>query len=335
MTTWRSEHAAGWLALPSERRALRLRALRDGLVVAGWMASVVIIVVIPLVGRSLGYDAFSYWFSDLSNRYALGERGIYELGAFRYAPPIGLAFSWFGQLPWWLYLSGWFALMAGCLAWLGGRWTLALLALPPVALEFYHGNIHLLMAVAIALGFRYPMTWALILLTKLTPGVGLLWFAVRREWRSLAIALAATVVVSAISYVVAPALWVDWFESLRSGLAQPASLSIPPPLWARLPVAVALVVWGARTDRRWTVAVAAMLALPNLWPHGLVVALGALPFILRRPTAALSASSFARTAGVCLFVGVSAAIVASPFVAPLLESASWVILNGATSAAPR
>ena len=43
--------------------------------------------------------------------------------------------------------------------------------------------------VAIVLGFRWPFTWAFVLLTKVTPGVGLLWFAVRREWRSLAIAL--------------------------------------------------------------------------------------------------------------------------------------------------
>ncbi len=45
------------------------------------------------------------------------------------------------------------------------------------------------MAAAIALGFRYPATWAFVLLAKVTPGIGLLWFLVRREWRNLAIAL--------------------------------------------------------------------------------------------------------------------------------------------------
>ena len=40
---------------------------------------------------------------------------------------------------------------------------------------------------------------------------------------------------------------------------------MPIPFLARLPFAIAVVVWGARTDRRWTVPVAGMLALPALW----------------------------------------------------------------------
>jgi len=43
-----------------------------------------------------------------------------------------------------------------------------------------------LLAVAIAVGFRYPAAWALVLITKVTPGIGLVWFAVRREWCPLA-----------------------------------------------------------------------------------------------------------------------------------------------------
>jgi hypothetical protein len=78
------------------------------------------------------------------------------------------------------------------MAWLGWRRTLLVLAFPPVALELYHGNIHLLLAAAIGLGLRYPWTWAFVLLTKVTPGVGLIWFAVRREWRQLGIALGVT-----------------------------------------------------------------------------------------------------------------------------------------------
>ena len=40
------------------------------------------------------------------------------------------------------------------------RPDLTLLAFPPVAIELYHGNIHLLIAVAIVLGFRFPAAWA-------------------------------------------------------------------------------------------------------------------------------------------------------------------------------
>ena len=50
-------------------------------------------------------------------------------------------------------------------------------------------------AAAIVIGFRWPAAWSLVLLTKITPGIGLLWFAVRREWRSLAIALGAVIMI--------------------------------------------------------------------------------------------------------------------------------------------
>jgi hypothetical protein len=49
-----------------------------------------------------------------------------------------------------------------------------------------------------------------------------------------------------------------------------------------LPLAGALVWWGARTDRPWTVPVGAVLALPIVWVHGLVIALAALPFVRGR-----------------------------------------------------
>ena len=45
--------------------------------------------------------------------------------------------------------------------------------------------------------------------------------------------------------------------------------AVPIPFIARLPFAIAIVVWGARTNRRWTVPVAGMLALPALWYGGL------------------------------------------------------------------
>ena len=132
------------------------------------------------------------------------------------------------------------------------------------------GNIHAFLAVAIVLGFRWPATWAFVLLTKVTPGVGLLWFAVRREWRNLAIALGATAAIVAVSFAIAPSLWAEWIDVLggRSGASNadlgwswrsrcgPCSRSPP-----------ASSIWAARTDRRWLVPVAAVLAMPVLWPN--------------------------------------------------------------------
>ena len=272
--------------LPAERTALRRRAVRDGLIISGWLATAFALVVVTYFGRSFGYDAFSYWSIDLNDLYGRTLGSNFTLGAFRYAPPIAFLMAPLHALPWWLYLWLWEALMLATVFWLGGRWALVLLALPPVALELYHGNVHLLMAAAIALGFRYSWTWSFVILTKLTPGVGLLWFAVRREWRSLAIALGATAAVSLAAAIVAPQLWREWVDSIISNLGEPQYYSIPPPAPFRLPLAALLVIWGARTDRPWTVGVAATLGLPIIWPHGLVVALAAVPFLRRGDQAA-------------------------------------------------
>lgn len=241
-------------------------------------------IVGPAAG-TVGFDAFAYWSVDIADPYKAGVGG---LGAFNYTPPIARLFDPVGVLPWFTFLWLWLAVLVAQIVWLGGRdhRVIWILALPPVALELYHGNVHLIMAAAIALGYRYPWTWAFVLLTKVTPGVGLVWFAVRREWRALGIALGVTAVIVAVSLVVDGSLWVDWWAFIRStpeggSVAQP---QIPVPLWLRLPAAVVLVAWGALTDRRWTVPLAATLALPVLWPSGFAICAA----MLYRPRASVS-----------------------------------------------
>jgi len=243
------------------------------------------VIVAPSAG-TVGFDAFAYWSVDPADPYQTGVGG---LGAFNYSPPIAWLFGPFGALDWLTFLWLWLALLVGNVIWLGQRGirVIWLLALPPVALEIYHGNIHLWIAAAIALGFRYPWTWGFVLLTKVTPGIGLLWFAVRREWRALGIALGVTGVIVAVSLVLQGQLWVDWFSFVFSTPegGSVAQFQIPIPLWIRLPVAAVLVVWGARTDRRWTVPVAATLALPVLWVSGFAIcaALASEAFVQKRP----------------------------------------------------
>jgi hypothetical protein len=121
-----------------------------------------------------------------------------------------------------------------------------------------------------------------VLLTKITPGIGLLWFAVRREWRQLAIALGATAAIAAASALVMPDAWREWVDVIIGNAGKGGTwASVPVPLWLRLPAAVAIVVWGARTDRRWTVPVAAMLALPALWYGGISMLLAVIPLLDR------------------------------------------------------
>jgi hypothetical protein len=239
------------------------RGLRDGAAVAGLLfAAYLFGFVAPSVG-TFGFDARAYWAVDLASPYELGAGA---LGAFTYTPVAARVFALAGGLAWPDFLWLWSAVLLATLIWLGWRRTLLVLALPPVAIELYHGNVNLLIAAAVALGFRYPLAWALPLLTKVTPGVGLVWFAVRREWRSLAVALVATGGLVALSVVVDGRLWSDWLAAvLRTNETPVDQPHLPVPLWLRLPLAALLVGWGARSGRRWTVPAGTVLAMPILW----------------------------------------------------------------------
>jgi len=255
------------------------RAVRDGLTVAGLLFAGYLFVVIAPSAQTVGFDAFAYWHLDIEHPYPLAAGA---LGAFTYTPVAARLFAPAALLPWPAFLWLWLAVLLATAVWLGWRQTLLVLAFPPVAVELYHGNIHLLIAAAIALGFRYPVAWAFVLLTKVTPGVGLLWFAVRREWRPFGIAVGATAVIAAVSFLVDGRLWQEWFSGAilkvaDDGVSQP---SLPLPLVLRLPAAALLVGWGGLTNRRWTVPAAAALALPVPWFSGLAI-LAAIPALDR------------------------------------------------------
>ena len=261
----------------------RVGAARDGLAVIGGLVLVLLVLTGP------GTDATSYWSFTLLDPYAAATRSLTGTDAFRYAPPVAYAFLPLHALPFHAFRVLWMAIEFGCLvALVRWRWALALVVIfPAVALELSSGNIHLLMALVVAIGFRFPAAWSLLLLTKGTPGIALLWFAVRRQWRDLGIALGATLCIALVSYALTPDLWQKWAAMLRAD----ASLTItghlfayvPIPLWARLPPAIVLVVWGARHGHPWTVAVAVTLALPTIWLQGTAVLLGALPSLVRSP----------------------------------------------------
>lgn len=259
------------------------RAVRDGLGLAGLVfAAFLFLVVAPKAG-TFGFDAYAYWSVDMTDPYTV-PAGTF--GAFTYTPIIARLFSVFGVLAWPTFLWLWTAVAIATVIWLGWRSALLVLAFPPVALEIYHGNVQLLMAAAIALGFRYPVTWSFVLLTKVTPGIGLVWFAARSEWRRLGIALGLTGALVAMSLLVDPQLWVDWLnESIlkTAGGAPLGQFSIAIPVAIRLPAAAVLVWWGGRTGRPWTVPVAATLALPILWPSGLALLAALWPIAQRRP----------------------------------------------------
>jgi Glycosyltransferase family 87 len=253
-----------------------------------WVGLVIAIVAWALIvwfsepwGRlwGTGQDARCYYQATLADPYLHSDWN--DPIAYVYSPAFLQLVTPLTQLPWQAFMAVWTAILIGAVRFLTGPRLLATgLLFPFTAMEVAGGNISLLVAVAIVIGFRWPWTWSLVLLTKITPGIGLLWFAVRREWRSLAIAIAATAAIVAVSALMLPQQWRDWVDVVIDNAGKGGTwASVPVPLWIRLPIAVAVVVWGARTDRAWTVPLAAMLALPALWYGGISMLLACIPLL--------------------------------------------------------
>jgi hypothetical protein len=249
---------------------LRDRLSLAGIAVLAWFAA--------FGGSWVAYDTYAYWSVDPKAPYHF-DFSPDQYGAFRYSPAIAQLFSLFHFLPWPAFAIGWFVILALVVAWLGRRWSLALLVFFPIVWDGYLGNIEILLAAAMVLGFRKPAAWSFVLLTKVTPGIGLLWFVARREWRNLAIALGATAIIAGVSFAIAPALWLDWPRSILSVQGRPAPVATV----ARVLAAALLVIWGARTNRPWTVIVAGTLALAWLDLKTTAMLVGLAPFLPALP----------------------------------------------------
>ena len=148
------------------------------------------------------------------------------------------------------------------------------------------GNIWSFFALVLVLGFRAPALWALPMLTKMTPILGPVWFAARREWRSLLAPLGVAAALSAISIAAQPKLWHRWIALLlhpdsfshsgKNSLAPLLYLHGPLVLAGELPIALGLTVYAARTDRRWLLPIAMLFASPVFTANAFVM-LAAVP----------------------------------------------------------
>ena len=248
-----------------------LRRRRRQIDVALRLAFVVVLVLFTIFRPTTAGDAHAYWAVDPADPYT---RPIATQDAFTYPPPAAVFFSILGLLPFEVFQAIWTLLIGVALLWLTGPWALGFLVVPVVASDLYLGNIHVILGAATVASFRWPAAWAIPLLTKPTCGVGLLWFVARGEWRRLAIALATTSALALATTLVAPDLWSKWVSYLlETGVAPDVGNAywVPLPLLIRLPAAALLVIWGARTDRPWTLPAATMLALPVLWLVGLAM----------------------------------------------------------------
>jgi hypothetical protein len=228
----------------------------------------------------LGADAYTYWSAPYTNPYPGPDLGL--PGAYLYPPPFIQALAPLRLLPWEMFHAVWAALGFAALVFLVGPvgGALAVTLLPFVFRDLLVGNIHLMLGAAIVIGLRHPTAWALPILTKLTPGIGVLWFAVRREWRRLAIAIGLSAAIALVSFLAAPGLWADWIERMTddSGRAGGPYLAI---LVARVMIAAGIVLYAGWRDRAWLIPIALVVALPILWPDSLAILLACFPLIAR------------------------------------------------------
>jgi hypothetical protein len=267
---------------------------------------VVLVAYWALMPTSQTSDAYAYWAIDPENLYPVpwGQPAAYV-----YSPAFAQFVYPLTFLPWELFAKLLLGLNLVALAWLlGPAWAALALVLLPVSSELAVGNIHLLLAVMIVVGIRRPGAWAIGFLTKLTPGaVGVLWFAGRREWRSLGIALGVTAAIVAVSVLIWPAAWWAWIDTL-SGAGDQGQLyySISAlPLSIRLFAAAVLAVLAGWRNRPAALPLIVLLALPTIWFSALVL-IAAVPRLLRpiapapdgaRPPGSASRSSTAASTG--------------------------------------
>ena len=161
-----------------------------------------------------------------------GENGSFYV----YPPPLAQVV---GLAPWPTFLVAWMGLL-GLAFWAATReWALTVVTVAIISIATFGwlfalanpllltgvGNPQIIIAAICVIGFRYPAAWSFAILTKIAPGVGLLWFVARGEWRDLAIATGATAALAIGSLILAPGAWVDFIRFAQANVGNSVDLS--------------------------------------------------------------------------------------------------------------
>jgi hypothetical protein len=256
---------AARIKLPSRR--LVVRALAIAVLVVAWASA-----PIPL-DAAIDTDAENYWRLDASDPYG---NGWGEPHSFVYSPAVAQVILPFTLLPFDVFYKLLLAVNLACLWWLIGPWSALALFVPVVGGELTMGNIHLPLAVMLVVSLRHPAAWAFGVLTKVTPGVTILWWLGRREWRPALVAFATTAAIIAVSAALWPEAWSDWLALLSNSSGM--TLEVGPvnewPALVRVPIAAVLVVLAAVRNRPAALPLIVAFALPAIWLGGLLLAVG-------------------------------------------------------------
>ena len=250
-----------------------------------------LLLVVALARWGAPSDEYAYW---LAARRLVDGLPLYDPTvtiitpfAYLYPPPLAQALVPVAAIvPDWLFSAAWTALMGLALFWLAGRdvlRALALVAFPPVAVEFWFRNVHLFLAVLVVLGLRHASGWfAAGAAIKISPGLGLPYLAVRGRWREAGIAAAVGLAMLMASVALSPDAWRAYLEFVLSSdpMQQSAFVAVPLPIRAAAGLLLAIV--AGRLPRHQgdpLLVVAVTLALPSLWFTGLSLLVAIVPLV--------------------------------------------------------
>lgn len=224
-------------------------------------------------------DAASYYYADTPYDWTDDPAGV---GEYRYAPLFLVVIAPVRLLPWELFAAVWFAAHIGVLLYLRLPW---MLAFPGVIDDVVRGNVVTFMALAAVLVVRHGMAplWASYFLTKVIPGVTIVWHAARREWRAFVIGLGVTAALVGGGWLVNPQLWEAWFDTLLASQETYPQFAVTAPVWLRVVGGVAISLYAGLTGRAWLLPIGILVAMPGWWPYSFAILVASV--VLIRPTA--------------------------------------------------
>lgn len=240
-------------------------------------------------------DNLAYW---IAGQHLAGGQPVYEAGeaafvpyAYHYPPPLVQVIAPLTLLiPTLAYLVVYRTLELLTVWDIAGRRMLpmlALIAFLPVALELRFENVHLFMALGIVLGLRrWPWLFSIGAIIKVSPGLGLVYLALRRRWHDLLISIIVGSAIVGVSFAIAPALWQSWLDAVLGRGGVTGNSLLPVPYAVRAAAGLLLAVVGGLIGRRRgeLLLVAGMtIANPNLALNGFAVLAAAIPIWLAGP----------------------------------------------------
>jgi hypothetical protein len=216
---------------------------------------------------------------------------VFEPYAYHYPPPLAQLLGPISiVVPALAYVVIFRALMLLTLWDLAGRSMLkmlALLAFVPVAVAIRIENVEIFMAAGIVYGLsRWPWLFSILALVKVSPGLGIVYLAMRRRWRDVAVSVLVGIVIAGLSLALAPDLWRSSLEAITGRTSMVGNSLIPVPYAVRAMAGFALTIVAGLLGRRkgeLLLVAGITIANPGLSLQGFAVLAAAIPIWLAGP----------------------------------------------------